>query len=784
MTLAPWTGWACGPFFPNSMLDRGDDALLAAPRANFFIDLERLPLPRSNYRAVKTDDFAAEAAEADSAELAAALAAKKTPREKSEEILRAFGRERAKLTAFRAKLEGCEPKGTDEWVDGQLLHKEPAPRPISEAFDAGSLGQAPAEFVDYLQGSFAWFNQQTNAARESWQALLHRPAEERHYRSTWAAYMLGKTWADEDPAKAAVYFQQVRTLRGAGFADRIGLAAASFGEEARLCLRQTNASGAIDLYLQQLATGDGSAESSLRFACQAAMTNGPETLARLAANPMERRVMSAYVIANKSRYDGESEEVERSKWLSAVEAAEVRDADCAEELALAAYQAGRWDMAQRWLNQSAETPTAKWLQTKLWLRAGKTKEAATLLDEVIELFPTNEIRSKTNNARTIGLEDALEMNGSTYTDGVVSVRAQAMAEAGVLRLSRQEYVESLDALLRAGFWLDAAYIAERVLTVEELKGYVDENWPAQPTLVKTNEPMWAPPFEQRMEVRYLLGRRLARQAEWDAARPYYPKEQLTNYDTMARDLKAAANTEVVGDEEIDALLEASSLMRQHGMELFGYEGEPDWAVWPDFEFDLTAKERAEAREKIAPASAEEIERAKQGLDSRRFHYRYDAAALAMEAAKLMPDNTEEKAIVLCTAGSWMKARDPKAADVYYKELVRHCRKTEIGALADRMGWFPTLDATGKPERWEPKTPVETNAPSGGGSNGGSDGYWYALNRGNTLQDVADAAAQAHGVALTAEEIQAANGNVNTNRLKAGMRIFAPMKTAKTEAEQQ
>jgi hypothetical protein len=80
----------------------------------------------------------------------------------------------------------------------------------------------------------------------------------------------------------------------------------------------------------------------------------------------------------------------------------------------------------------------------------------------------------------------------------------------------------------------------------------------------------------------------------------------------------------------------------------------------------------------------------------RFHYRYLAADLAWEAAQLMPDNSDDTARVLCVAGSWLKNRDPKAADKFYKELVRRCRRTVLGTAADLKRWFPELDEDGKP----------------------------------------------------------------------------------------
>jgi hypothetical protein len=79
----------------------------------------------------------------------------------------------------------------------------------------------------------------------------------------------------------------------------------------------------------------------------------------------------------------------------------------------------------------------------------------------------------------------------------------------------------------------------------------------------------------------------------------------------------------------------------------------------------------------------------------RFHYRYQAAFLAWEAAKLMPDDSNETAFVLWQAGEWLKQRDPITADGFYKTLVRRCRRTEIGTAADRLRWFPRLDPKGR-----------------------------------------------------------------------------------------
>jgi branched-subunit amino acid transport protein len=57
------------------------------------------------------------------------------------------------------------------------------------------------------------------------------------------------------------------------------------------------------------------------------------------------------------------------------------------------------------------------------------------------------------------------------------------------------------------------------------------------------------------------------------------------------------------------------------------------------------------------------------------------------------------------AGSWLKNRDPQAADVFYKALVRRCPKTDIGKEADRIRWFPMLDENGKVAPRKPPPPA-------------------------------------------------------------------------------
>ena len=71
----------------------------------------------------------------------------------------------------------------------------------------------------------------------------------------------------------------------------------------------------------------------------------------------------------------------------------------------------------------------------------------------------------------------------------------------------------------------------------------------------------------------------------------------------------------------------------------------------------------------------------------RFHYRLIAGALAIKAAALLPDNSEELADVINQAGLWVKDRDEKTGNRYYQIIDHRCAKTKIGQADTAKHWF-------------------------------------------------------------------------------------------------
>jgi tetratricopeptide (TPR) repeat protein len=707
--------FGCGPDFPNTMLDLGDRAVLAAPLADFERELERTSLLKTRWRAVPPEGgssrngYAAQTQTTEADDLVAALKKRKTSGEEIAAIRKEHLKLREAIQTFLAEMGRSQDSRPwiwsaegDHWGEPEI-----APRAFPKIEVPKNL---PEEFEVYLSGALLWHNPaitDKSPARTAWERLLELPAAERPYKSTWAAFMLGKSWEEADDEKAVQNFRLVRELASKGFADTCGLATASLGLEARTELRGKHYGKAVELYLEQLAAGDGTAVNSLRFVAAKTLEEAsPGQLVALARNPRAQAVITAYLLSCRvwRSHDDEGTDTPSgdpaARWLVAVETAEVRDAAAAESLALAAYQRNDMRTAQRWLERATPSPTTQWLKAKLLLHSGKIREAAAQLSEAVRLFPIQP--PDTNHLRPLELRESLYLGDGDGTR--IPAAHQIRGELGVLMLARHEYIQSLDALLTGGFWMDAAYVAESVLTVDELKNYVDRNWPAVSDDQTTEEverykDARANSGHIRKEIRYLLARRLTRSMRGDEARPYYPIEWVPQFDALARALQAGWNESLPPEDRARNLFEAAIITRTNGMELIGTEAGPDWQMHAgNFDSGVTLESRPgpDTSNRLPIDEAETSRAMRHKADpERRFHYRYHAAALAWEAARLMPNDSDETAHVLWTAGCWLKNRDPETADVFYKALVNRNRKTALGAAADEQRWFPRLDEGGE-----------------------------------------------------------------------------------------
>ena len=555
--------------------------------------------------------------------------------------------------------------------------------PAAPATDsAPAPAEFPSEFADYHRGAVAYHSHDTDAAEKTWKALLARPAAERKYRTTWANYMLGKMALDAaQPDDARGYFRKVREEAKAGAVDSLGLAAASIGWEAYLELDAKHFPAAARLYLQQLATGDPTAVHSLRAVLDQFTKEEPDP-AKWMDDPIMQRLATAASLSGIGSFEEPSTEpgnpTPEDKWLKLLEKADakqVKDADC---VAWLEYQKGDYKAAERWLKVAdRNSPYSLWLKAKLALRDGKIEAATQLLSRAVPKLPQ---------------DPALESRDMEFETlpGDVS-----KGDLGALLVGRSDFLAAVRLFVQVRNCDDAVYLAEGVLTLPELKKYVEE----LPVLKKPEEGRedYDQPEDLRRLFSNVVARRLVRAGKFADARPYLDEEDQKILDEYVGLLKVGGDAKSPKPKRAEALWLAAQLIADKGS--------------PLYDFDLPAamagrlagrevKERevpfvpskivfGEPIKFLPPVTETEKKRLKANIAPglHRYNSGYIAADLGWRAAQLMPDNDEQTAVVLNTSGSWLKKGDDKAADRFYQAIERRCPKTEIGKEAIKRHWF-------------------------------------------------------------------------------------------------
>ena len=554
--------------------------------------------------------------------------------------------------------------------DGDPADSAPAPASAASAADerarCGELSDAATTRLRHAAARF--------------EALLKLDPQAGRPRAAWAAFSLGRVRRaldEPDAAIAAFRLACARVAQGAG--DPLQLATASLGEEARVELEREHVAQAVALYQQQAASGGDDADMAVWSLRQVASTlyGDRAHLKDTVADPVSRRLVVTYLLALGETYDepmaaadgastaasAPGPDTPRGRMnalLDAIAAVGARHGPLqdADRVAALAYQDGRYPLAARFAAQST-SPLALWIQAKLALRAGHRDEAAALFAQAVEAM------AAAHDAEAAQLDDA-----------------RLQAEAGTLRLSRGEFVQSLELWWQCGdrYWLDLAYVADRAVTTDELKAFVDAHVPAtqpasaDPERHEQGDELMNHIDSAREPLRDLLARRLMRDGRVDEAIAYFhaPDKRPEFADVRTQAVayrKLLADTQKARTPLQRATLRFASaqLVREHGLELFGYElGPDDVAAEGEYQF-------GEAPPVAGPyTTAAEVARFRQTVvqPDGRFHYRGQAALIAAKAADDLPPKSQAYAAVLCRAASWTTERQPEVARALYKRYVK------------------------------------------------------------------------------------------------------------------
>ncbi|MCB9562961.1 MAG: hypothetical protein H6708_21360 [Kofleriaceae bacterium] len=530
----------------------------------------------------------------------------------------------------------------------------------------------PEETARYERGAEAFARGDLAAAERAFASVLALPPAQRLHRSTWAAYMLGRL-RDGDAAIAA--YRQVRALVDLGFLDERALAASSLGQEARLELARGRVGAAIGLYAEQAAHGHADGWISLLAIARQGIRDGQE--AELLATSVGQRLVAAYLDTRAHELTAEQRD---RLWreLAALDA--VAGAD---HLAAAAYRDGRWALAGQLAGRDPDRALSRWVRAKLALRAGDPATAEVLLGQVATTLDADAARCAADDPDRAPWEDAPEPR---FDDGL---RDRVAGERAILALRGDRPVDAMAEIwaARGSYPTDVMHVAERVLTVDELRAFVDGRADADDVLDDRDGDGYAYARAWTRSLRDVLARRLMRVGRFTEALPYFDADNRTDAALLASALTRAAPDGGHRDpiERAQALYEASRMARRHGMELLGTEHAPDWAAY-DGQFDLGEYgiDGGWPRDEPSPW----VSRGERGrIDGnaptyrQRYHYRYLASALAEQAADLLPPRSQAFAAVLCHATAYVLSTDRDRVD----ELWLHY--TRDGATVDFASHF-------------------------------------------------------------------------------------------------
>lgn len=648
---------ACGPSFPNQLLLNARGAALSAPAADFGRELARIA-ERHGLEAKTQLRHVAPGSEPDETT--------------------------ATIEAMEIKAL-LEHEGHHEGAVSQVLADVTAMRrAMKEAPTTATIPpDLPEELKRYLEGAIAFHRGDVALARGHWERLLELPPPERRLRSVWAAFMIGKSWLGHDDGMAILWLSRARELAAEGYEDRLGLALTSYGWEANALSRLGRDRDMVARYVVQASLGDPSAVASLRQVMQGVRTRNPDAVF---TDALLRDVQTAAIVSHGHvGHVADQPNALVRDWLTGLERHGVREVAGADRLAWLAYRYGDVAAAHRWLARSdPKSAISRWVAAKLALRAGDLGRAARLLKQVVVAFPADERWNLSPYADGLGPDE-----------GAFSPAARARAELGLIQLSRGAFADAADALVRGGYWLDGAYVAEQVLTLDELRKLVDARWPDPGEVADERALPQSEQTRRRLarQLRSLLARRLVRAGRHTDAEPYFSPTMRVPLDELVKARARALDAELDPAERATAHWTVARLYRFHGIDLMGTEGGPDWHVWGgSYELPNTFQHRFSPK---APAllGATPLERLRvrkhRPAPDARYHYRYLAADSAWEAAALMPDDDVHTAAVLCTAGKWLSPNDPDAADRFYKALVRRNRALPIAQEADAKRWFPS-----------------------------------------------------------------------------------------------
>lgn len=465
---------------------------------------------------------------------------------------------------------------------------------------------------------------------------------------------------------------------------------------------------AVDLYLKQVQLGGD--ELSLIVILQGLSDpeneNAKLLLDQAVRNPLLRKLLLAYVLTNEYNQVAYSK-AHTQNILNAFLKVGLDPKSHFEDmgsLAAFAYQNNDMEKAQDFAeydwNRNQKALDA-WILAKIALRKGQKEKAQEYYHQAIAHFNDESLRLGSKN--------------------------RVQGERAVLTLSQGNFVQAMEELwpVRDIYWGDIVYLAENVLTPDELKQFVNLHTqvPKDKKAVCDRD-IGEDYFDQKaaetsdydynirysfssgyslkgstMALRHVLARRLMRVGRLQEAIPYFVQIGDANCKDTPQHVKIEqdyikATTDMRksfwATDRAKAAWKAANILRQHGMELMGTSGYPDQnpGTYPEGIGQIMGPKNNSNNEPWSVPAEQVRTGVSWPIPNRRFHYRYLAVEDVLYATSLIPHQSQAYAAMLCRANGWMQYTSNYSAPdaIYYYPNIKSDPNLDQDQTAEYMAY--------------------------------------------------------------------------------------------------
>ena len=619
--------------------------------------------------------------------------------------------------------------------------KEEQPEPSSEVIVSAVLaslaerqakeGKALSRDLSEMPRAYALYLRSLESIREiairHMDYLLEMPAEDRLPLNAIAKYRRARLkmslddWDKLDDAAAKERLQSIRDDLGsvAQHAREGSLDPAKISENAdywiaysrsmilpteRLVrLGEADFGGALRAYLRMPRRGQANAVNSCLWMARKLCADG--YFDGVVGDPDLRLLMTLFLTAgggndSESMIGADILKDRRLAWLDALGKAKVDPSFAPAHIAMLQYAVGRWQDCRRTAESlGADDPLRKLLLSRCQLRLEGDLAASRrlLASDLAASAPT----------AADGKPPAPVIGDFDYPT-IVSLRekpelvARVEGELGMIALANGNFAEALTRFENGAYGVEALYVAECLLSIDELKAHVDRRRAEKKPLI-TLDGRWNEPLTNLEQE---LGSRLMRAGRLEEALDYVApaiRSQATHYVLLRR---GAERTDLGDRSRADSYWRCALAIREIGEQVLHAPYGLSWASGGSWYVGYSALPRTRQGRplddrplpsmRLVGAGQAEIRlidewqaRYVENPDLSERDARYAAFRHALEAARLLPDNDPAGGAILQYAGNLLKYREPKAATPAYRLLVTRFALTPYGAHALKSHWFST-----------------------------------------------------------------------------------------------